>query len=112
LDFDQRSEAASYSDPWIKDSINYKGLLLKDILNIVKASPDAREMIFKNTNGQTYTISIGDVKGWNIMLARWAENELLFQENGYPSKLVFPEAAKDEYGADMWAWWVNAIEIK
>jgi hypothetical protein len=105
-------EVASYSDPWIKDSINYKGLILKDILDIVKASPDAREMIFKNTNGQTYSISIGDVKGWNIMLARWAENELLFQENGYPSKLVFPEAAKDEYGADMWAWWVNEIEIK
>ena len=112
LDFDQHSEAASYSDPWIKDSVNYKGLLLKDILEIVKADPDARDMIFKNTNGQTFTISIGDAKGWDIMLARWAENELLFQENGYPSKLVFPEGAKDEYGPEMWAWWVNSLEIK
>ena len=112
LDFDTHSVTAGYNDPWIKDTVTYKGLLLKDILSIVKASPEAKEMVFKNMNGQTYTISLGDAVGWEIMLARWANNQLLFQDNGYPSKLVFPEAAKEEYGADMWAWWVNAIEIK
>jgi hypothetical protein len=112
LDFATHSNTASYNDPWIKDNVTYKGLLLKDILEIVKAKPDATEMVFENTNGQTYTVSIGDAKGWDIMLARWANDQLLFQDNGYPSKLVFPEAAKEEYPAEMWAWWVNAIEIK
>jgi DMSO/TMAO reductase YedYZ molybdopterin-dependent catalytic subunit len=111
LDFASNATAASYNDPWIKDTIVYKGLLLKDILEIVKPDSSATEMVFKNTNGQTYTVSIGDA-GWDIMLARWANDQLLFQDNGYPSKLVFPEAAKEEYPAEMWAWWVNAIEIK
>ncbi len=112
LDFATHSNTASYSDPWIKENITYKGILLKDILTIVKADPDATDMVFTNANGQTYTVSIGDAKGWDIMLARWANSQLLIQDNGYPSKLVFPESAKDEYGADKWAWWVNAIEIK
>ncbi len=112
LDFATKATTASYSDPWIKDTIVYKGLLLKDILKIVKPDSGATEMVFKNTNGQTYTVSIGDAQSWDIMLARWANDQLLFQDNGYPSKLVFPEVAKEEYGADKWAWWVNAIEIK
>jgi DMSO/TMAO reductase YedYZ molybdopterin-dependent catalytic subunit len=112
LDFATNATTASYSDPWIKDTIAYKGLLLKDILKIIKPDSGATEMVFKNTNGQTFTISIGDARGWDIMLARWANDQLLFQDNGYPSKLVFPEAAKEEYGADMWAWWVNSIEIR
>jgi hypothetical protein len=112
LDFTTHSNTASFNDPWIKDNVTFKGILLKDILDIVKPSSDATEMVFKNTLGQTYSVSIGDANGWDIMLARWANDKLLIQDNGYPSKLVFPEAAKDEYGADMWAWWVNEIEIK
>lgn len=111
-DFDTRSKSESYNDPWVKQTLRFKGLLLSDILDIVKPDPDARKMVFKTTNGQTYTVSIGDAGGWPIMLARWENDQILIQNNGYPSKLVFPDAAKDEYGADMWAWWVNAIEIK
>ncbi|NTW09646.1 MAG: molybdopterin-dependent oxidoreductase [Anaerolineaceae bacterium] len=112
LDFATNATTASYSDPWIKDTIVYKGLLLKDILKIVKPDSGATEMVFKNTNAQTYSVSIGDAQSWDIMLARWANDQLLFQDNGYPSKLVFPEAAKEEYPAEMWAWWVNSIEIR
>jgi hypothetical protein len=112
LDFDNGSVVGAYNDPWIKDTISYKGLLLKDILNIVKPVPGAKEMIFKNVNGQTYSVSIGDASNWDIMLARWEEKDKLVQATGYPTKLVFPDSAKDEYGPEMWGWWINSIEIK
>jgi hypothetical protein len=112
LDFDTGSVVGAYNDPWIKDTVSYKGLLLKDILNLVKPSPGASKMVFTNTNGQTYSVNIGDTNNWDIMLARWEEKDKLVQATGYPSKLVFPDAAKNEYGPEMWGWWVNAIEIK
>ncbi len=110
--FDEYSSAMTVEDPWVGDTLKFKGLFLSEILTLVKAPGSAKKIILKNTSGETYEVKVKDALEWKIMLARWEQGDLLTEATGAPIRLVFPDAAKDSYSSDAWAWWVESIEIK
>jgi hypothetical protein len=110
--FDEYSSSMTVYDPWVGDTLKFKGLLLNEILTLVKPQDTAKMIVLKNTSGQTYEIKIKDARQYEIMLARWEQGDLLTEATGAPIRVIFPDKAKGEYTQDAWAWWVESIEIK
>lgn len=110
--FDEYSSTMTVYDPWVGDTLKFKGLFLHEILTLTKPPEEAKTLTLKTTYGDSYEIKIKDARQYEIMLARWEQNDLLTEATGAPLRLIFPDKAKDEFSADFWAWWVESIEIK
>ncbi len=39
--FDAKAVELTYNDPWMGDGLKYKGILLKDLIDLVKPAADA-----------------------------------------------------------------------
>lgn len=110
--FDDYSSQMTVYDPWVGDTLKFKGLFLHEILTLVKPPEEAKTMVLKTTYGQSYEIKIKDARQYEIMLARWEQGDLLTEATGAPIRVIFPDKAKDAFNEDAWAWWVESIEIK
>jgi len=110
--FESKSVESTYNDPWMGDGLKYKGLMLKDMLNLVKPANDATTITLIGTDGKGFDVAIADAQKYNIMLAHWVDGNLLTEKNGGPVKIAYPDDAKGTYADEQWAWWIVKIEIK
>ncbi len=110
--FDSKSAESTYNDPWMGDGLKYKGLMLKDLLEMIKPADDATTITLIGTDGKGFDVAIADAQKYDIMLAHWVDGNLLTEENGGPVKIAYPDDAKGTYADEQWAWWIVKIEIK
>ena len=110
--FDERSVELTYNDPWMGDGLKYKGILLKDLIELVKPGDDVTTVTLVCTDGNGYDIALADAEMYDIMLARWVDGELLDEGIGGPVKVAYPDDAKETYPDENWAWWVVEVEFK
>jgi hypothetical protein len=110
--FDSKSVELTYNDPWMGDGLKYKGILLKDLVSLVKANSAATTVALICTDGKEYDIAMADAQQYDIMLARWVDGTLLDESNGGPVKVAYPDGAKATYPDENWAWWVVSVEFK
>jgi hypothetical protein len=110
--FDTKSVEMTYNDPWMGDGLNYKGILLKDLIKLVKPGSGVKTVALICTDGKEYDIALADAKNYDIMLVRWVDGNLLDESNGGPVKIAYPDDAKATYPDESWAWWVVSVEFK
>jgi hypothetical protein len=110
--FDSKSVELTYNDPWMGDGLKYKGILLKDLIDLVKPGGDVATVALICTDGKEYDVALADAKNYDIMLARWVDGNLLDESNGGPVKVAYPDDAKSIYPDENWAWWVVSVEFK
>ncbi|MBI4731654.1 MAG: hypothetical protein HY781_05925 [Chloroflexi bacterium] len=110
--FDELSVELTYNDPWMGDGLNYKGILLSDLVGLVDPSADVTIISLIATDGKAFDIAIADAEQYDIMLARWVDGNLLDESNGGPVKVAYPDDAKATYPDEQWAWWVVSVEFK
>jgi hypothetical protein len=110
--FDKNSVELTYNDPWMGDGLKYKGILLKDLVNMVKPGSGVTTVSLICTDGKAYNIALADAKAYDIILARWVDGNALDESNGGPVKVAYPDAAKATYPDENWAWWVVSVEFK
>lgn len=109
--FEAKSVELIYNDPYMGSGLKYKGILLRDLIEMVGAN-NANTIHLFSTADQNVDIPVADAQEWDIMLARWVDGVLLDPDIGGPVKLVFPDDAKDTYPDAQWAWWISGIEFK
>ncbi len=110
--FDSKSVEITYNDPWMGDGLKYKGILLKDLIALVKPDSGVTTVSLIATDGKAFDIALADAQNYDIMLARWVDGSPLEESNGGPVKVAYPDDAKATYPDDSWAWWVVAVEFK
>jgi hypothetical protein len=110
--FDSKSVELTYNDPWMGDGLKYKGILLKDLIDMVKPGKDVTKVSLIATDGKAFDIALEDAKNYDIMLPRWVDGTLLDEKNGGPVKVAYPDDAKSVYPDENWAWWVVSAEFK
>ncbi len=112
--FDKNSKEGPYFDPWTgkagKD-VTFKGIMLKDLVTLVKPASDAKTISLIATDGKAFDVPISDAQNFNIMLARWIDGAPLEEKTGGPVKVAYPKEAT-QYTPEQWAWWVVAVEFK
>lgn len=110
--FDASSVELTYNDPWMGDGLKYKGILLKDLIDLVKPASSATTVALICTDGKEYDVAVADAQAYDIMLARWVDGTALDESNGGPVKVAYPDDAKATYADENWAWWVVSVEFK
>ncbi len=112
--FDKNSKEGPYFDPWTgkagKD-VTFKGIMLKDLVTLVKPTSDAKTISLIATDGKAFDVPIADAQNFNIMLARWIDGTPLEEKTGGPVKVAYPKEAT-QYTPEQWAWWVVSVEFK
>jgi Sulfite oxidase and related enzymes len=112
--FTANATELQYHDPWVGDSgsdVMEKGILLKDLITLVKPSADATTVALICTDGKEYDVSMADAQNYNIMLVHWVAGTVLDNKTGGPVKVAYPADATN-YTNDAWAWWVVKVEFK
>jgi DMSO/TMAO reductase YedYZ molybdopterin-dependent catalytic subunit len=87
-------------------TILWEGVLVKDLIEAAKASPEANTVIFHAYDGYTTSLPLDYVVRQNIMLAYKMNGVVLPPERGAPFQLV----AESKWGYK-WIKWVTRIEL-
>jgi hypothetical protein len=112
--FDKNSKEGPYFDPWVgkagKD-VTVKGIMLKDLITLVKPAADATTISLIATDGKNFDVPIADAQKYNIILSRWIDGTALDEKTGGPVKVAYPKDAT-QYKPEQWAWWIVSVEFK
>lgn len=96
-------------DPHLDATIEYGGVLLKDVLASVDAK-NAKEVTIVAKDGYTAVIQVKDLD-LGILIAYTADGEEITDKTGGPLKVIFSEEAQKVYGPENWVWWITNLEI-
>jgi DMSO/TMAO reductase YedYZ molybdopterin-dependent catalytic subunit len=86
--------------------ILWEGVLVKDLIDEVQPSPDARVVIFHAADGYTTSLPIEYLRDKNIIMAYKMNDVTIPPERGFPFMLV----AESKWGYK-WAKWITGIEL-
>ena len=95
-------------DPHLEATIEYGGVLLKDIL--AHYNKDAVEIKIVAKDGYTAVIK-GEDLHLGILIAYMADGSEIPEDAGGPLKAIFSEEAQKIYGPENWVWWITNLEI-
>jgi len=112
--FTNHSTELQYHDPWVGatgSDVMEKGILLKDLITLVKPTSDVTTVALICTDGKEYDVSLADAQQYNIMLVHWVAGTVLDEKTGGPVKVAYPKDAT-AYTDDSWAWWVVKVQFK
>ena len=87
-------------------TILWEGVLVKELIEEAKASPEANTVIFHAYDGYTTSLPLDYIMGQDIMLAYKMNGVVLPPERGAPFQLV----AESKWGYK-WIKWVTQIEL-
>lgn len=96
-------------DPHSDATIEYGGVLLKDILSSVDAK-NAKEITIIAKDGYSAVIKVEDLE-LGILIAYMADGEEIADKTGGPLKVIFSEEAQKVYGPENWVWWITNLEF-
>ncbi|MBU7017739.1 MAG: molybdopterin-dependent oxidoreductase [Theionarchaea archaeon] len=96
-------------DPHLEATIEYGGVLLKDILTHYKKE-GVIEIKIVAKDGYTAVIK-GEDLNLGILIAYMADGSEIPEDTGGPLKAIFSEEAQKVYGPENWVWWVTNLEI-
>lgn len=112
--FTKNAKELATFDPWVGDAgkdVTEKGILLTDLIKLVKPDSDAKTVSIIATDGKGFDISMEDAQKYNVMLSHWIDGTVLEEKTGGPVKLAIGKDWAD-YPAENWAWWVVKVEFK
>ncbi len=104
---------AAYSDTMLMYCVegwevwgNWKGIIVKDVLDKAKVPENGRHILFHCIEGYTTALTIAYLEKYNALLAYEVNGLPLKEHHGFPLRLI----AFGKYGYK-WAKWVNKLEI-
>jgi DMSO/TMAO reductase YedYZ molybdopterin-dependent catalytic subunit len=85
---------------------DWKGILIKDLLDKAHVQPEGKFVLFSCVEGYTTALPISYLEKYNAMLAYQVNGKPLQDNDGFPLRLI----AFGKYGYK-WAKWVNKLEV-
>jgi len=110
--FEKQSVDRTMDDAWMGNGLNYRGILLSDIVKTVKPASGATTITVICTDKKQIDVPIEDANKWEILMAHYQDGKIIPEKNGGPVKIVFPADARTKYTDEMWMWYVIELNIK
>ncbi len=88
------------------ETLLFKGVRIKDLLNRAKVKPEAATIIFYATDGDSSSLTFKDVEHLDLLLAFEINDRTLDAKRGFPFQVV----AESKLGYK-WVKWVTRIEL-
>lgn len=110
--FEEHSVDLVIDDVWMGDGQEYGGILLSDIIDIVKPEADATTISVIAVDGKSAEVSIEDAKAMDILMVHYLGGALLGEDLGGPVKIAFGAEAQEVYPDESWMWWVAELKFK
>lgn len=85
---------------------NWKGVLIKDLLDIAHPQADGEYILFECRDGYKTALPVSYLNKYNAMLAYQVNNAPLLKHDGFPLRLI----AFGKYGYK-WAKWVTKLSV-
>jgi DMSO/TMAO reductase YedYZ molybdopterin-dependent catalytic subunit len=85
---------------------NWTGVRLSDLLEMVKPTDDAYDMVFRDDTRYSSSIHVSETERDDFILAIYADGQVLDRAQGYPFRVVVPC-----YWGYKWVKYVERIEI-
>jgi DMSO/TMAO reductase YedYZ molybdopterin-dependent catalytic subunit len=85
---------------------DWKGTLVKDLLDKAHVQPDGEYVLFTGVDGYTTALPVSYLRRYNAILAYEVNRSPLKEHDGFPLRLV----AFGKFGYK-WAKWVNKLEV-
>jgi hypothetical protein len=106
----------SVEDPWLKRNVSYTGVLLSDLVKLLRPATSATTMHLTALDDYEVDVALADVERWPIMLATRLDGKRMAIDKGGPTRIVFPYGLvsgidKLEY-KDLWIWNIKSITVR
>lgn len=103
-------------DPWLDEDLEFSGVLLTTLLDVMGASPEATTLGFTAIDDYQVEIAIADARRWPIMLATQTNGQPMDLEAKGPTRVVFPYDQYPEIDRlvykDLWIWQLTTVEVR
>ncbi|MEA3351447.1 MAG: hypothetical protein U9Q82_12555 [Chloroflexota bacterium] len=110
--FEEHSIDMVVDDVWMGDGLNYRGILLSDLIDIVKPGSDATTIKVIAVDGKSVEVAIEDAKSMDILMVHYLDGDILIEDSGGPVKIAFGADAQEVYPDESWMWWVTELKFK
>ncbi len=101
-------------DPFDKVEATFRGALLTDLLDVLKASSDTTNLKFTALDDYTITLPLDTVRKWSLMLAVKQDGSYLTIDKRGPAMVVFPNKnfQIDATNDGLWIWQIKSIDVE
>ncbi|MBU1661734.1 MAG: hypothetical protein KKD28_09705 [Chloroflexi bacterium] len=110
--FEEHSVDLVIDDVWMGDGQEYRGILLSDIIDIVKPGSGVTTISVIAVDGKSADVAIEDAKNMDILMVHYLSGALLGEDLGGPVKIAFGADAQKVYPDESWMWWVAELKFK
>jgi hypothetical protein len=100
-------------EPWVKQTLNFQGVWLSDLLALARPDPAARTVHITALDDYQVDLGLADVMSGGVMLAtRDGAGALIRVEDGGPTRIVFAGGVPSGASADQWIWSLSTIDLR
>lgn len=100
-------------EPWVKQTQNFQGVWLSDLLTLAHPDPGARTVHFTALDDYQVDLTIADVMAGGVLLAtRSGDGAPIRIEDGGPTRIVFVGGVPSGASADQWIWSLSTIDVR
>ena len=106
---------ATVTDPFEKTRYKFKGVLVRDLLNLWKVDSNAKFLDLTALDGYRIEISLQIFKDYPVIFALQQDNQYLKNNYRGPAMLVFPYETyrlPAEYNEQYWIWQIKSIVVR
>lgn len=100
-------------EPWIKQNVDFRGVWLRDLLDVAGAAADASKVRITALDDYRVDLTMADVRAGGILLATTAgDGAQIPIDKGGPTRIVFLKGVKAGANADQWIWSLKTIDVQ
>jgi hypothetical protein len=100
-------------EPWVKQTLNFQGVWLSDLLALARPDPAARTVHVTALDDYQVDLDLADVMNGGVLLAtRDGTGALIRVEDGGPTRIVFAGGVPSGASADQWIWSLSTIDVR
>lgn len=112
----EQMELVEYTvdDPYLNDTLTFRGVLLDTLLNIAHADENATELFTTALDDYQTAIPLSVIQ-WPVLVATTQDGERMPVSDKGPIRIIFPyhhyDLAHEDY-RDYWVWQLRTIEVR
>jgi hypothetical protein len=104
---------AEMYEPWTKSRTTFRGVWLKDLVEVARAAADATTLHIVAHDDYAVDIPLSDVRAGGILLATGIrDGSAIPLDEGGPTRIVFLDGVQAGANPDQWVWSIKEIAVR